>query len=444
VFPIVCALLLGLPAVSQASLADHGPSAISATQLKLAALPLPDVAAGPKIMRQFTSNATFEGLGPQAFPATNGTLVYDALGERYVMAAIIEYPAFDHAQLNMTRLASNSTMHMRFNEGCVNFTIPGMAFLTLFEIFSYYGKYNGTSKVMGRPCDMWVINMPGEVQSLCIDGDKPLQLVRDDLKMTLHDFVPEVEESLLAVPECCKFVPAPCGDGEIINQTVYLAHPASLYNISGQDVADSKGDAVFLCRDSYMAKAGHYDLLSAFELSIVRNFSQYTNFPPPGGHGFGGDGFHVGREAPLFTGKHWGQCEDDAYYHHRIGQWFSLPPAGQCIEGRNHIGKDCTWRIERRIATVQMSCLLEDRNFTTKCIGAVAPFLEVEQTLLNTIASEDPSQGGCPRVHEPECSVHKACGSSAGDCCPRADGYMMPCCSESAAEGKNFFESLLV
>ena len=45
------------------------------------------------------------------------------------------------------------------------------------------------------------------------------------------------------------------------------------YNISDQDVADAKGDAVFLCFDMGMAKAGGYELLSAFELTIIRNFT---------------------------------------------------------------------------------------------------------------------------------------------------------------------------
>jgi len=434
VFQVVSTLLFGLPALSQAFFAADSLPDLSWIK-HVETLPRTN---GPKIMKQFTSNATFQGSGPQTFPATNGTLVYDAISREYSMVALMEYPFFDHYHMNMTRHAVNDTMNMAFSEGCVNFTMPGMAFSSLFEIFTYYGQYNGTSEVLGQPCELWAL----KGTTLCMDGDKPLQLKSDSMNVTMLDFKPEVDRTLFKTPEACKSVPPPCGDGEIINQTVYVAHPPNLYNISGQDVADSKGDAVFLCLDSFMAGKGGYQLLSAFELSIVRNFSQYTNYPPPGVHGFGGDGFHVGREAPLFTGTHWGQCEDDAYWHHRIGQWFSLPPHGQCTKGKMQLGRDCTWRIERRIATVEMKCLLEDRNFTSKCTGAVAPFLEVEQTLLNAIASEDSTEGGCPRVREPECRVHKACSHLAGDCCPGVDGSMMSCCTENAEEA--IFQSLLV
>jgi len=128
--------------------------------------------------------------------------------------------------------------------------------------------------------------------------------------------------------------PKPCGSGKIVKKTIYVAHPENNYNISGQDVANAKGDAVFICTDKRMWTIGNYKLLSMFELSWVESYSQYTNFPPPGNRGFGGDGYHIGRETPMSIGRHGGQCEDDADLLEKLGSWFSLPRGGQCINDR--------------------------------------------------------------------------------------------------------------
>jgi len=403
----------------------------------------------PKIMDTFSSNILVEGAGPMAFPKTNGTLVYDAPSHRYALLAEYEFPAFDHVRQNMSRIAVGDTMMMAIRHGCMNWTGLGMAFDSLFQVFVSVANYTGKSEVRGRSCDMWTISgqkMVGKVSNnmtLCIDGDKPLEMRRSDMIITLLDFSPRIDPSSFDAPPQCLTTPAPCGDGKIVNQTVFLAHPRKVFNISGQDVADSKGDAVFLCEDRFMWQAGGYELFSAFEITMVRNYTFYANYPPPGGRGFGGDQFHVGREAPLFVGDHWGQCEDDAHWHQRLGQWLSLPPAGQCIGERKSLGEDCMWRIERRVATVEMDCVMRERNFLDQCKDAKAPFTEVEQILLNSLATEDAAQGGCPRFREPECQSHPACSQQEGDCCPRADGSMHECCN-AAASPDYAVESILI
>merc|ERR1712216_688818 len=130
------------------------------------------------------------------------------------------------------------------------------------------------------------------------------------------------------------------------------------------------GDAVFLCSEKSMWTLGEYKMLSTFELSVVNRFTQYTNYPPPGSHGFGGDGFHVGRETPLTVGRHGGQCSDDADLWERLGIWYALPPGGQCINDRSQLGIDCTWRIERRVKTIRLDCLFHQHKFLEKCAKA--------------------------------------------------------------------------
>merc|ERR1719401_1532543 len=134
----------------------------------------------------------------------------------------------------------------------------------------------------------------------CVSGDEPVYLLRSTMMMYFEDFHRSVD-------------------------------PEDNYNISGQDVADAKGDAVFLCTDKMMWTIGNYKYLSVFELSVLDTYAQYTNFPPPGNRGFGGDGFHIGRETPVGVGQHGGQCDDDADLWKSLGIWYSLPQGGQCI-----------------------------------------------------------------------------------------------------------------
>ncbi len=66
------------------------------------------------------------------------------------------------------------------------------------------------------------------------------------------------------------------------------------------------------------------------------------------------------------------------------------------------MGLDCTWRIEQKVKTFEMSCLFDAvHNFQEKCNVTAAPFAKVTADLLKAYASEDPSQGGCISVKIP-------------------------------------------
>merc|ERR1712187_663013 len=259
----------------------------------------------------------------------------------------------------------------------------------------------------------------------CVSGDEPVYLLRATMMMYFEDFRRSADPDRFQVPRECKEESKPCGSNAIVKKTIYVAHPEDNYNISGQDVADAKGDAVFLCTDKMMWTIGNYKLLSSFEVSLVGTYSQYTNFPPPGNRGFGGDGYHVGRESPIGVGRHGGQCEDDANLRAQLGTWYSLPRGGQCISDDYHLGVNCTWRIERRLNTIKMDCLFHQQEFLEKCNRAAAPFVEVTETLLEAVASP----GACPSVATAMCQKHPACAHLKGDCCPHHDGTMLECCN---------------
>merc|ERR1712187_704156 len=263
----------------------------------------------------------------------------------------------------------------------------------------------------------------------CVSGDEPVYLLRATMMMYFEDFRRSADPDRFQVPRECKEESKPCGSNAIVKKTIYVAHPEDNYNISGQDVADAKGDAVFLCTDKMMWTIGNYKLLSAFDLSVLDMYSQYTNFPPPGNRGFGGDGYHIGRETPIGIGQHGGQCDDDADLWKSLGVWYSLPQGGQCINEEEQIGVNCSWRIERRVNTITMDCLFHQQGFLQKCDHAEAPFNDVTESLLKSLASEDIAQGGCPSLKAPLCKEHPACAHLDGDCCPHQDGTMLDCCN---------------
>jgi len=340
--------------------------------------------------------------------------------------------------MNHTTLAlgsgANSTAYTVTNSQCMHLTgvYAQAGFASLFSWFPL-AKKAGQDVVKGKTCEKWSLTLPPpKNQSLvaCLHEDEPLYISQQAGTITFDNFQRVVDPAKLQIPTACQEEPKPCGSNKIIKQTIYLAHPLDNYNISGQDVADAKGDAVFLCTDKGMWTIGNYKLLSAFELSVVDSFSQYTNFPPPGSKGFGGDGYHIGRSTPMEVGQHGGQCDEDAELWKRLGVWYSLPRGGQCISAKSHqLGVNCTWRIERRLNTIEMDCLLNQRKMVEKCEKAKAPFDDVTELLLKALASQDVAQGGCPSVTSPMCKQHPACAHLSGDCCPHQDGSMFDCCS---------------
>ncbi len=52
-----------------------------------------------------------------------------------------------------------------------------------------------------------------------------------------------------------------------------------------------------------------------------------------------------------------GQCSDNS----DVGTWFSLPAFGKCATADQpfDMNKNCTWRINQRVKTIDSKCLLE-------------------------------------------------------------------------------------
>jgi hypothetical protein len=409
---------------------------------------------GPSVAPQFTASLQFEGNDSQLLPMgkANGSLVYDAHVEAYAMQNIIPMDKFGpdvvmHQATLVNGSGKNALTYATINGACYNFTGGLFAQGGFPGLFGWLALANktGLDTVDGVTCDVWSYAPPPPFNKFptraCLHGDQPLYMIRyqgNVQKMYFRDFQRSADRRKFSIPAACLQKPKTCGSNTIVQKTIYVAHPVNDYNITGQDVADARGDAVFLCIDEGMATLGNYSLLSAFELSLVDTYSEYTNFPPPGTQGFGGDGFHVGRGTPLTIGRSGGQCDDDAELRARLGTWYSLPRIGQCLTEADELGVNCTWRIERRMKTIELGCVLKKHGLLDRCEKAKAPFSEVLNILLKALASEDITRGGCQSTTAPLCKAHPACAHLNGDCCPHQNGAMFDCCNVNFSSSSVF------
>eukprot|EP00439_Symbiodinium_sp_Y106_P072454 s2796_g13.t1 len=295
-------------------------------------------------------------------------------------------------------------------------------------------EYVGQSSVAGRSCAQWRLRSSSSIinETLCADGDIPVEL-NISMKSSAggvtkeshasYRFDPlstEVDSSLLEKPSICDHVAPPCENGRGVGPVTldaYVFHPglsAIDYSIEDQNVADLRGDALFICFDlmsNQSSFADHnYSLISRYSLQLSPAFGQYSacnGYPdtkPKGPVCIGGDTRLTGKEAPFFGGEGESRCADES----PIGFWYSLPKAGHCPPGQapstTASESGCTWSIIKRAKTIHQTCLIKDHNFLASCKADFAQkdFARSTAALSAAFESEDFSKGGCPDIGGPE------------------------------------------
>lgn len=277
----------------------------------------------------------------------------------------------------------------------------------------------GHDVVGNRTCDVWR-DVPGN-RTLCIHGDEPVYI---DIPTKFAGIpyiqrvsfegpiIRQVDPAELFLPPQCDNPPEVCGEDAVEVMQIYLLHPKGQFNISDQDVADARGDVTYMCSDR-LWEVEQYKLASLYEISVLQKFGQYLNcnlYDPP--YCVGPNRFYVGREAPLSMGIRASQCDDTEGWLERVGTWYSLPAEGRCTEARRELGKDCSWRVERRVKTFELSCLFDEAHgFLQACDTTTPPFDDVVAIYLQAFASEDPRHGGCPSVSPPGADSWRASGA---------------------------------
>lgn len=371
------------------------------------------VRATPTLVPRFTAAVDFTSFTSDAPSGNNGTFFYDE-ASRHWRISKSEHIAFlgPDAILARDYYADGDRNLDLINGQCYNAShyfdppVETLGFEGLFAWISI-AQHIGQDAVGTRKCEVWhdaTLN-----RTLCVDGDEPVYV---DIKysfsgillpwrMIFMKITRDVDDAKLELPPDCVQPPVVCGTDEVKTMRLYLLHPKGQFNISNQDAADAQGDAVYICADRLWT-VEDYKLVSAYEVSFLQKFGQYLNcnlYPP---YCVGASQFHVGREAPCGMGNHASQCDDTEGWRARTGTWYSLPAGGRCVSPEQRIGVDCSWRMEQRVKTVELSCLFDDQHeFLKGCAAAKAPYKGITEAFLRVFASDDPALGGCPAVSPP-------------------------------------------
>ncbi len=258
----------------------------------------------------------------------------------------------------------------------------------------------GAATFAGAPAPgltRWNLTVAGvQHVSLVARGDTPLtftsHVAKPDgrgwtVRQDFVDFLPAPDPFAAAtftVPYSCLLPPKRCTAPRTpTTHTVYLAHPpynVSKYNVADQDVADARGDAVFVCGDVLSGDAAmqDYQLISRYEIEVDPRWGEYAlcnGYGPASPGCFGRERLKVGREASYGVGPRGLQCAATS----PAGWWYSLPQLGECapgatVGGRTAAGasRGCTWRVTRRIKTVDIRCVFRDAGMAAACRADMA------------------------------------------------------------------------
>eukprot|EP00750_Incisomonas_marina_P001114 INCI10926.1.p1 GENE.INCI10926.1~~INCI10926.1.p1 ORF type:complete len:340 (-),score=43.79 INCI10926.1:815-1834(-) len=221
----------------------------------------------------------------------------------------------------------------------------------------------------------------------------------------IHENLTQSDLARLAIPEPCFDSPAVCAGGEVQEFDAYIFHPAHVFDIYNEDVADLLGDTAFICADSLAnhTSADDYQWVSRYSLQVWSGWGDYAecNRPSPSEEGvcISKEKYLVGREASFGLKPHAGQCADNS----DVGVWLSLPEAGMCQNESQVMGPEgsgnCSWRIVKKLKTINGTCLLQQQGMLESCSTETDfPFAKTTAILATAFNSSDPSQGGCPDI----------------------------------------------
>eukprot|EP01060_Flectonema_neradi_P010338 TRINITY_DN17435_c0_g1_i2.p1 TRINITY_DN17435_c0_g1~~TRINITY_DN17435_c0_g1_i2.p1 ORF type:complete len:399 (+),score=83.38 TRINITY_DN17435_c0_g1_i2:563-1759(+) len=318
---------------------------------------------------------------------------------------------------NVTEFIMKSGVYYGVN-GLTRLIIPETKFPNQFE-FVALSRYNGTEMVDGRNCTVWnfhpdnktfmryyaevgtdiPVGIFSNVTSKGLPGQPPSQsvtlttfknVVTDRSKIDFSVFK-EFNLTEINNPPACRPKNSP---PVVQDMEMYIFHPSKNWNISGQDVADLVGDTFFVCADSTNTDRDHYQYISKYSISMNTNWGQYrmcNDYPPTC---VGAEDFLIGREASEGLGPvQSGQCSDNT----ETGSWLSLPEKGECQGSDTPASGKCTWKINKRIKTIDGKCML-GRGLVDACkVDQRLPFPTASKIFYSSFDDQD----GCPAINPP-------------------------------------------
>jgi hypothetical protein len=342
-------------------------------------------------------------------------MYYDLVNHRFNIS-IVEPAAIGNFSTNFKELALKDSFFINLNDRCQ--PVPNATFGDFFgwtQVGKYIGQQTLGPKFQNRTCDLWRYVSANQVNlSLCAQGNTPvlLTIIQHDVTQSFSvyfekDFFPGTPAASLFVPQPECFVADPlCDGGEVVELDAFIFHPAHMFDLYNENVADMLGDTVFICEDSMSnhSTIDQFQWVSRYTLQLWSGYGQYAecNRPKPNESGIciGSERFAVGREAAFGVKEKCGQCTNNS----DVGSWYSLMTGGMCNTTTQQMGPNatlgqCTWRILEKKKTIDGKCLLTTNNMLGVCLKERNyPFAQSSAILLQSFESSDPSKGGCPAI----------------------------------------------
>eukprot|EP01095_Lingulamoeba_sp_RSL-Kostka_P008982 TRINITY_DN3064_c0_g1_i1.p1 TRINITY_DN3064_c0_g1~~TRINITY_DN3064_c0_g1_i1.p1 ORF type:complete len:431 (-),score=118.52 TRINITY_DN3064_c0_g1_i1:1085-2335(-) len=335
----------------------------------------------PEIYSQFTSSI----LQTQITSAIHysdqpGYYFYDEPNSRYrinlILGQIFDVPIGIETKEDF--IALEDSFYFTYNDVCrpIGF---GAKFSPIFEA-TKYADFIGNTTIRGRPVSHWQFLEEGTVQEdFYVSQSDPNQIVvlSTYLEQTNQNTTIYFGKDFKAVvPNPSKFeVPFTCNknftcpsQGTLTSQMIRF-HSSSDYSLANHNVADIRGDTVFLCL-TLVPNVHQVDtLISNYTVQYDSSFSQYAFCNA--GFCFGSTNSRsVGREASIGEKVHTGQCINNTYE----GSWYSLTKRGECSSNQNIGENGCAWKTIQREKTISSDCL-KTYNFVEACnTDATFPF----------------------------------------------------------------------
>ncbi|KAK3279660.1 hypothetical protein CYMTET_12465 [Cymbomonas tetramitiformis] len=385
--------------------------ATDSPQLHTEAEPTP-----PPLPEQFTADQILY-VSDGTFLTENATLYYDGSSMRMRTDSKVAFSFGNSSaafEIDSKTFSCASGQEYVSNGVCRK--LPGGRFYDMW-LFVQYSKYAGKAQKLGKWCDVWNFVSARDNITLFVKDNVPVSLNSSSMspylpgakpvltKYTQDFYNVQVGKPQVSMdpPDVCSRGAPLCNSSQSLSKIVtYVAHPKGLYNLSNQDVADCLGDVAFTCYDvsSNHTQADDYGLVSLYVLEVDTRWGAYSlcnGYNPA--ICFGSESFYVGREASFgITEEFGGQCTDNR----KVGNWYSLPYAGQCQGSDTVASGKCSWRIIERVKTIDLNCIFKTHGMLEACNrDGTLPFPESQGIFQEAFQSTDEAQGGCPDVGGP-------------------------------------------
>jgi hypothetical protein len=312
--------------------------------------------------------------------------------------------------VNTTGFNSNVTIGSGADAVCKAMQQP---YADPFSILALANTRNGSSFVHGEPCDIWFGSLsPDSWVSACIGADGvPREMNQSfggqESSMIWSDIKVEAPPEIVFMPsEACisNYPTKACQAGGTEVLKLYRIHsPAEPFSLENRNLGDALGDMAFTCAtDGSGLGDGSSSVVTLWEVEVSLSYGQYGyclyNHVAHSNYCLGGTGQKVGRESAngLGFGHLQGQCSPNL----DVGSWFSFPSHGHCGKAQRIGTNGCTWGNEKRLRTVNASCIMVDQGLQATCKSEYghAPFRKSAAIFEAALASSDPTKGGCADV----------------------------------------------